>query len=96
MDVVDRHISVSYDHLCMAQQAFYFDGAKSRAAGFVGMCRFKARAAKLNPTHLKILATLTRYSYFSGTGRKTTMGMGMTRPLQEEMTHGQHPAARRA
>ena len=29
----------------------------------------------------KILATLAAYSYYAGTGRKTTMGMGLTRQL---------------
>jgi CRISPR-associated endoribonuclease Cas6 len=95
-DVVERYVSVTYDHLRMERQAFYFDGAKSGASGFVGTCRFQARAAKLDTKYLPILTTLIRYSYFAGTGRKTTMGMGMTRPLQQEMAHGQPPAARRA
>ena len=36
------------------------------------------------PPYRQILDALTRYSFYAGTGRKTTMGMGMTRRLEKE------------
>jgi CRISPR/Cas system endoribonuclease Cas6 (RAMP superfamily) len=36
------------------------------------------KSAKTTPQHRHILGTLARYSFYAGTGRKTTMGMGVT------------------
>ena len=36
------------------------------------------KPAKTAPEHRHILGTLARYSLYAGTGRKTTMGMGVT------------------
>ena len=36
------------------------------------------KPAKTVPQHRHILGTLARYSFYAGTGRKTTMGMGVT------------------
>ena len=80
-DVVERGVSVTYDHLRLVQAPLYFDGARTREQGFVGTCRFTAKSSKIEPAHRKILATLAAYSYYAGTGRKTTMGMGLTRRL---------------
>ena len=59
----------------------YFDGARAREQGFVGICRFTAKSSRIAPAHRKILSALASYSYYAGTGRKTTMGMGLTRRL---------------
>jgi CRISPR-associated endoribonuclease Cas6 len=83
-EIVAGQVSVTYSHLRLVQQSLYFDGTRTREQGFVGMCRFAVRAAKVPPQHRKILATLARYSFFTGTGRKTTMGMGMTRRIEKE------------
>jgi CRISPR-associated endoribonuclease Cas6 len=83
-EVVAGQVSVTYSHLRLVQQSLYFDGTRTREQGFVGTCRFSVRAAKVPPQHRKILATLAHYSFFAGTGRKTTMGMGMTRPIKKE------------
>jgi CRISPR-associated endoribonuclease Cas6 len=80
-DVVEWGVSVTYDHLRLVQAPLYFDGARTREQGFVGTCRFTAKSSKITPVHRKILATLAAYSYYTGTGRKTTMGMGLTRRL---------------
>ena len=80
-DVVEWGVSVTYDHLRLVQAPLYFDGARTREQGFVGTCRFTAKSSKMAPVHRKILATLAAYSYYAGTGRKTTMGMGLTRRL---------------
>jgi CRISPR-associated endoribonuclease Cas6 len=80
-DVVEWGVSVTYDHLRLVQAPLYFDGARTREQGFVGTCRFMARSSKIAPAQRKILATLAAYSYYAGTGRKTTMGMGLTRRL---------------
>jgi CRISPR/Cas system endoribonuclease Cas6 (RAMP superfamily) len=80
-DVVEWGVSVTYDHLRLVQAPLYFDGARTREQGFVGTCRFTAKSSKIAPVHRKILATLAAYSYYAGTGRKTTMGMGLTRRL---------------
>jgi len=80
-DVVEWGVSVTYDHLRLVQAPLYFDGARTREQGFVGTCRFTAKSSKIEPAHRKILATLAAYSYYAGTGRKTTMGMGLTRRL---------------
>jgi CRISPR-associated endoribonuclease Cas6 len=80
-DVVERGVSVTYDHLRLVPAPLYFDGARTREHGFVGTCRFTAKSSRIEPVHRKILATLAAYSYYAGTGRKTTMGMGLTRRL---------------
>jgi CRISPR-associated endoribonuclease Cas6 len=80
-DVVEWGVSVTYDHLRLVQAPLYFDGAHAREQGFVGTCRFTARSSKIEPAHRKILSALAAYSYYAGTGRKTTMGMGLTRRL---------------
>jgi CRISPR-associated endoribonuclease Cas6 len=80
-DVVEWGVSVTYDHLRLVQAPLYFDGARSREQGFVGTCRFMVKPSRIEPAHRKILATLAAYSYYAGTGRKTTMGMGLTRRL---------------
>ena len=85
-DVVEGCVSVTYAQLRLAQQPFYFDGVHTRAQGFVGTCRFTVRPAKVAPQHRQLLATLARYSTYAGTGRKTTMGMGMSRYIEQEQT----------
>jgi CRISPR-associated endoribonuclease Cas6 len=80
-EVVEGNVSVAYDHLKLRTQELYFDGRRVRDQGFMGTCRFSVRSAKVTPDLRKVLATLVAYSYFSGTGRKTTMGMGVTQPV---------------
>ena len=80
-DVVEGNMSVTYTHVKLVESDFYFDGRRVRDQGFVGTCRFSVRPTKVDPSTRKILATLVAYSYFSGTGRKTTMGMGVTQPI---------------
>ena len=85
-EVVEGYVSVSYSKLHTAQQSLYFDGMQTREQGFVGTCRFAVRAARVDPAYRQILDVLTHYSFFAGTGRKTTMGMGMTRRVEKEQT----------
>lgn len=47
--------------------------------GFVGTCAY--RVLSDDAGHLKTLNTLAAYSLFSGTGLKTTQGMGQTRRI---------------
>jgi len=52
-----------------------------RQVGFVGECWFLIDPqAKLPLRHA--LYTLAQFAFYAGVGRKTTMGMGMVRPLQ--------------
>ena len=74
-EVVERSVSVTYTQLQLAQETLYFDGGRTREQGFVGTCRFTVRPSKVEPAHRKILTTLAAYSYYAGTGRKTTMGL---------------------
>jgi len=87
-EVVERQVSVDYDYLRLAHHALFFDGARTGTQGFIGTCRFTLRPARVAPEHRTILAALARYSYYAGTGRKTTMGMGMTRFLGGESPNG--------
>ena len=80
-EVVEWGVSVTYDQLRLAQAPLYFNEVRTREQGFVGTCRFTVRASRIEPVYRKILATLAAYSYYAGTGRKTTMGMGLTRRL---------------
>jgi CRISPR-associated endoribonuclease Cas6 len=77
-EVVEGQVSVDFSQLRMADQGFYFDGHRTRERGFIGVCRFSVKPAKTVPQHRHILGTLARYSFYAGTGRKTTMGMGVT------------------
>lgn len=45
--------------------------------GFVGRCSF--RALRRDPYWLRLLHTLATFSFYCGTGHKTTMGMGVTK-----------------
>jgi CRISPR/Cas system endoribonuclease Cas6 (RAMP superfamily) len=91
-EVVEGYVSVTYSQLRLVQQRFYFDGVQTREQGFVGTCRFAVRPSRVAPSYRHILDTLARYSFFAGTGRKTTMGMGLTRPL--EKVPGENPPHR--
>ena len=77
-EVVEGQVSVDFSQLRMADQGFHFDGHRTREQGFTGVCRFSAKPARTVPQHRHILGTLARYSFYAGTGRKTTMGMGVT------------------
>ncbi|GIX49170.1 MAG: hypothetical protein KatS3mg131_3381 [Candidatus Tectimicrobiota bacterium] len=83
-EVVEAQVSITYAQLRGAHQPLYFDGSRTHVCGFVGTCRFAVRPGRTSPASRKLLATLVRYSYYAGTGRKTTMGMGLTKPLEEE------------
>jgi CRISPR-associated endoribonuclease Cas6 len=83
-DVVEGQVSVDFSQLRSAQRGFYFDGHRTRERGFTGICRFTVKPAKTTPQHRHILGTLVRYSFYAGTGRKTTMGMGVTRFMGSE------------
>ncbi|HXH12388.1 MAG TPA: CRISPR system precrRNA processing endoribonuclease RAMP protein Cas6 [Alphaproteobacteria bacterium] len=80
-EVVEAKVSVTFPHLRMAAEEFYFDGHRTSEQGFTGSCRFSVRAGKTAPHHRQILSVLARYSFYAGTGRKTTMGMGVTTPV---------------
>jgi CRISPR-associated endoribonuclease Cas6 len=77
-DVVDGQVSVDFAQLRTNEQRFYFDGHRTRERGFTGVCRFTVKPAKTSSQHRRILGILARYSFYAGTGRKTTMGMGVT------------------
>lgn len=81
--VVEGNVSVTYSEIRLLKRTLFFDGMRTREQGFVGACRFTVRPARVAPEHRKLLDALTRYSYYAGTGRKTTMGMGMTRRLEK-------------
>jgi CRISPR-associated endoribonuclease Cas6 len=83
-EVVEGQVSVDVSQLRTGEQMFYFDGHRTRERGFTGVCRFSVKPAKTVPPHRKILGTLARYSFYAGTGRKTTMGMGMTNLIGTE------------
>jgi CRISPR-associated endoribonuclease Cas6 len=77
-EVVEGQVSVDFSQLRIGDQGFYFDGHRTRERGFTGVCRFSVKPSKTAPQHRHILGTLARYSFYAGTGRKTTMGMGVT------------------
>jgi CRISPR-associated endoribonuclease Cas6 len=77
-EVVEGQVSVDFSQLRSAEQGFYFDDHRIRERGFTGVCRFSVKPAKTVPQHRHILGTLARYGFYAGTGRKTTMGMGVT------------------
>lgn len=83
-EVVEASVSVNFPQIRMTEQTFYFDGHRTREQGFTGSCQFSVKPAKTMPHHRKILGVLARYSFYAGTGRKTTMGMGMTQPITPE------------
>jgi CRISPR/Cas system endoribonuclease Cas6 (RAMP superfamily) len=51
---------------------------ESQIQGVTTVCRFTVKPAKTAPQHRNTLGTLVRYSFYAGTGQKTTMGMGVT------------------
>jgi CRISPR-associated endoribonuclease Cas6 len=83
-EVVEGQLSVDFSQLRCAEQALYFDGHRTRERGFTGVCRFAVKSAKTAPQHRHLLGTLARYSFYAGTGRKTTMGMGVTQFVGSE------------
>jgi CRISPR-associated endoribonuclease Cas6 len=83
-EVVEGGVSVRFSQIRTAAQAFYFDGHRTRELGFLGSCRFAIKPDRIAPQHRKLLGALARYSFYAGTGRKTTMGMGLTSPILPE------------
>lgn len=79
-DTVAQQVSVTYERLSMARRELFFDGRRTAEEGFVGICRFQA-SRRLGPSHRRILSALAAYAFYCGTGRKTTMGLGVTQPL---------------
>lgn len=87
-EVVEGSVSVKFSQIRMTSPEFYFDGHRTREQGFTGSCQFSVKPAKTLPHHRQILGALARYSFYAGTGRKTTMGMGVTQPsVAEGMDH---------
>lgn len=78
-EVVEAQVSVHYAQLRLLPHTLYFDGKHQREHGFLGACQFRVQPRKVLPQHRHILGVLARYSFFAGTGHKTTMGMGVTR-----------------
>jgi CRISPR-associated endoribonuclease Cas6 len=78
-EVVEGQVSVHFSQIRAAEQGFYFDGHRTREQGFTGTCIFSVKLQKTTPHQRRILTTLAHYSFFASTGRKTTMGMGVTR-----------------
>ncbi|TFE67812.1 CRISPR-associated endoribonuclease Cas6 [Methylacidiphilum caldifontis] len=52
---------------------------RAMTPGFIGQCKFKTK--NRDKEFLKNVNLLADFSFFAGTGRKTTHGMGMTRRL---------------
>ena len=48
--------------------------------GFTGYCSFEI-IEKISPEDLNNILTLARFSFYGGTGAKTTIGMGQTVPF---------------
>jgi CRISPR-associated endoribonuclease Cas6 len=78
-EVVEGQVSVHFSQIRAVEQAYYFDGHRTRERGFTGTCVFSVKPKKTTPHQRRILTALAHYSFFAGTGRKTTMGMGVTR-----------------
>ena len=55
------------------------DMNKFSMVGFTGKCTFSI-TGRLSFEEIKNILTLVRFSFYSGTGAKTTMGMGQTYP----------------
>ncbi len=53
-----------------------------KMVGFTGECALTASNG-IRPESLRALNTLARFAFFSGTGAKTTIGMGQTAPAGE-------------
>jgi len=51
-----------------------------RFTGFVGKCTFRLKGHPSSDI-IKALNTLADFAFYSGTGMKTTMGMGLTRRI---------------
>lgn len=75
LDKIDDSIVLSHYSL----NTLPFSDGRAVTPGFVGSCLFKAR--NKSKEFLKNINLLADFSFFSGTGRKTTHGMGMTRRL---------------
>ncbi len=57
----------------------FFDG-RVEIPGFVGICKFKIRNTN-DKELVRNINLLADFSFFAGTGRKTTHGMGMTKRI---------------
>lgn len=83
-EVVEGNVSVTYSQLSVVEKDYYFDGRRVREEGFVGVCRFSVKPTKVDPEHRRLLTALADYSFYCGTGKKTTMGMGVTKPINPD------------
>ncbi|TAH48314.1 MAG: CRISPR-associated endoribonuclease Cas6 [Chloroflexota bacterium] len=78
---VEQNVAVTAHHL-QTRQVWHSDFALH---GFVGWARFIAKDRDMR--RLKEWNALADFSFFSGTGQKTTQGMGQTRRLEGNFEH---------
>ncbi len=55
-----------------------FDAGDVMLQGFKGFCRFSL--LKFRKVETPLVLALVKFAFYAGTGQKTTMGMGMTKP----------------
>jgi len=84
---VEENVAVEAHHL-QTRRMWYSD---YELHGFIGWVRFTAK--KQDAIRLKQLNALADFAFFSGTGHKTTQGMGQTRRIQYEPNNSERTEA---
>lgn len=72
------------EHLVLSGYALrtaMFDFGRHKQVGFLGRCAYAAVGEPLPAERLRAVQALAAFAFYAGTGHKTTMGMGQTRPL---------------
>ncbi len=72
-EVLEKKLIISYTNIKTKKISLSLGG---KILGFRGKVEY--RGINLTSEEAKWLGVLTRFSQFSGVGRKTTMGLGMT------------------
>ena len=78
LDLVEQHLAVSF---CQISTVAIRD-VRSLTVGFKGSCSFRF-VGRVPDKYVWQINILANYGYYAGTGRKTTMGMGMTRRIDD-------------
>jgi len=83
--VVREQVSLGRFHL-QSRLVSFEAGQKGSHVGYVGEVTFRLRTEE--PYWLLLLHLLGTYSFWCGTGRRTSMGLGQTRPWKENLQNG--------
>lgn len=96
LKVVDHCIQINRIVNLNTQRWKFAEGGKGAVTGFVGKVRYSladesCRQEEVDPRDAQeVLATLKKFAFYCGVGRKTSWGLGQARRIAEPARRGRH------